>query len=242
MSTKNSETGHAKNIANMNLLLTNIVAIGADYNPTNPKLDIAELQNLYALATKAQKDVNEAMGPYKTAVAERENTFEPLGKLITKLRRVYKATEGVQPNNVENFMTLARKIRGNKKNATPNTTDPTAKENEHSVSQTSYDQKANHFDQLISILQHTSNYNPNEEEYKIATLKTLHTKMLAKTAAVAEFYVPLNNLRSTRNTIMYQSPNNLVDTVHKAKDYVFTILDIKSAQYKNISKIRFSKI
>jgi len=33
-----SEVGHAKNIANLNLLNTNIIALGAIYNPSNPKL------------------------------------------------------------------------------------------------------------------------------------------------------------------------------------------------------------
>ena len=40
----NSEVGHAKNIANLNLLNTNIMALGATYNPSNPKLKLANLK------------------------------------------------------------------------------------------------------------------------------------------------------------------------------------------------------
>ena len=39
------EVGHAKNIANLNLLNTNIIALGATYNPSNSKLLLTNLQS-----------------------------------------------------------------------------------------------------------------------------------------------------------------------------------------------------
>ena len=39
----------------------------------------------------------------------------------------------------------------------------------------------------------------------------------------------------------FGSEDNLVDTANKAKDYLFTILDSDSVQYKTISKIKFKK-
>jgi len=41
---------------------------------------------------------------------------------------------------------------------------------------------------------------------------------------------------------MYLSVDNLVDTFNKAKDYLFTILDSNSVQYKAIAKIKFKKV
>ena len=65
--------------------------------------------------------------------------------------------------------------------------------------------------------------------------------MLAKTQAVANTFISLNNARTLRNTTLYNSENNLVDTANKAKDYLFTILESRSAQYKAIAKIKFKK-
>lgn len=65
--------------------------------------------------------------------------------------------------------------------------------------------------------------------------------MLKTTQKVADTFVPLNNARSLRNNTMYLSENNLVDIANKAKDYLYTILDSDSAQYKAISKIKFKK-
>jgi len=104
-----------------------------------------------------------------------------------------------------------------------------------------YDQRTNNFGQLVELLQNTPNYTPNETEYQIATLLSEKDKMLQVTQAVADTFIPLGIARGARNKIMYQDTNNLVDTFNKAKDYLFTILDSNSPQYKAISKIRFRK-
>jgi hypothetical protein len=42
-----SEKGHAKNIANANLLNTHIIQLGAVYNSSNPKLLLPNLQTIF---------------------------------------------------------------------------------------------------------------------------------------------------------------------------------------------------
>ena len=100
----------------------------------------------------------------------------------------------------------------------------------------SYDQRTNTMDLLISLLQNTANYNPNEVEYQVATYQAKKALMLQKTQDAANAFIPLNNARSTRNATLYNNDDNLVDIANKAKDYLFTILDANSAQYKAISK------
>lgn len=236
-----SEVGHAKNIANLNLLNTNIIAVGAIYNPSNPKLLLTNLQNVYTSAFKQQQNVNNLVAPYSVAVDEREIIFKPLNRELTKLRKAYKATEGVTQVQLEDFMTIIRKLKGVRKTATTPSTNPDDEQANHSTSQMSYDQRTNNMDLLISLLQNTPNFNPNETEYQIATYQNKKDQMLLKTQAVADTFVPLNNARSLRNDIVYNSEDNLVDLANRAKDYLFTILDGSSAQYKAIAKIKFKK-
>jgi hypothetical protein len=236
-----SEVGHAKNIANLNLLNTNIAALGNIYNPSNPKLQLANLQNLYNTAFNNQESVNNLVVPYSLAVDEREIVFKPLNRELTKLRKAYKATDGVTAVQLEDFMTVVRKLKGVKKATTKLSTDSEEAQNAHSTSQMSYDQRTNTMDLLISLLQNTANYNPNEVEYQVATYQVKKVLMLQKTQAVADAFIPLNNARSTRNATLYNNDDNLVDIANKAKDYLFTILDVNSAQYKAISKIKFKK-
>lgn len=237
-----SEKGHAKNIANANLLNTYIIQFGAIYNPSNPQLLLANLQAIYNNSFLHQQGVNNIVAPYTLAVDHRETIFAPVSKKVTKLRKVYKATENVTQVQLEDFMTLARKLKGVRKVNNIPTTDANTEQNQHSTSQMSYDQRTNNFDMLISLLQNTPNYNPNETEYKIATLQAEKAQMLQATQNVANTFIPLNNARSIRNNSLYLSQDNLVDTFNKAKDYLFTILDSNSAQYKAISKIKFKKV
>lgn len=236
-----SEVGHAKNIANLNLLNTNILAVGASYNPTNPKISLSNLQNIYTTALSQQQNVNNLVAPYSVAVDEREIIFKPLNRELTKLRKAYKANEGVTQVQLEDFMTIIRKLKGVRKTASTPSTNPDDEQANHSTSQMSYDQRTNNMDLLISLLQNTANYNPNENEYKILTYQNKKGQMLIKTQAVADTFVPLNNARSLRNNTLYNSDDNLVDLANRAKDYLFTILDGSSAQYKAIANIKFKK-
>lgn len=236
-----SEVGHAKNIANLNLLNTNIASLGAIYNPSNPRLLLTNLQNIYTTSFYHQESVNNLVAPYSIAVDERELIFKPLNRELTKLRKAYKATDGVTAIQLEDFMTIVRKLKGVKKTTTVTSTNPDEAQTTHSTSQMSYDQRTNNMDLLISLLQNTSNFNPNETEYKIATYQAKKAQMLIKTQAVADTFIPLNNARSTRNATLYNNEDNLVDVANKAKDYLFTILDANSAQYKAIAKIKFKK-
>lgn len=236
-----SEVGHAKNIANLNVLNANIIALGAIYNPSNPKLQLVNLQNLYTTAVTQQQSVNNLVGPYSIAVDERELIFKPLNSELTKLRKAYKATEGVSQPQLEDFMTIVRKLKGVRKTTIAISTNPEIEQLTHSTSQMSFDQRTNNMDMLISLLQNTPNYSPNETEYKIATYQAKKVAMLQKTQAVINAYIPLNTARSTRNNTLYISDDNLVDIANKAKDYLYTVLDANSTQYKAISKIKFKK-
>jgi hypothetical protein len=138
-------------------------------------------------------------------------------------------------------MTIVRKLKGVRKTAIATSTNPDEAQVNYSTSQMSYDQRTNNMDLLIALLQNTPNFNPNETEYKVVTYQDKKAQMLVKTQAVADAFIPLNNARSSRNATLYNSEKNLVDTANRAKDYLFTILDASSAQYKAIAKIKFKK-
>lgn len=236
-----SETGHAKNIANLNLLITNITALGTLYNPSNSKIKLANLQNLYDMAFSQQETVNSLLSPYSLAVDAREAVFRPLNRDLSKLRKAYKATEGVTAQQLEDLMTIIRKLKGVRKTKITAPTDPEQAEANHSVSQLSYDQRTNNMDALISLLQNTPNYKPNETEYQVVTYQDKKNQMLESTQSVADTFIPLNNARSLRNATLYKAEDNLVNTANTAKDYAFTILESDSAQYKAIARIKFRK-
>jgi len=237
----NSEVGFAKTIANLDLLITHIREIENIYRPSNPKIALSNLRTIYDSAYQQQTAVNTLLSPYSLAVDDREVIFKPLSRELTKLRKAYKATEGVTLTQLEDLMTIIRKLKGIRKSKNKPSTNPEEEQASHSISQMSFDQRTDNLELLIALLQNTPNFNPNEEEYKVATYQNKKASMLAATSAVAAAYIPLNSARSLRNATVYNGEDNLVDIANRAKDYIFTILDVDSVQYKAIAKIKFKK-
>ena len=234
-----SELGNAINIANLMTLNTYSAALGERYNPTNPILKLENLTTLYGDSYKAQETVNINLAPYSNSVDDREAIFSPLNKNLTKLKKAFKATAGVDKAEIEDLDTVVRVLKGERKSGDNKDKTPEELANQHSVSQLSYIKRTDNMDGLISLLSNTPNYNPNEVEFKTETYRATKQAMLASTAAVNNTFTALNTARSIRDKILYQQTDNLVDTANKAKDYLLSILDSKSPEYKAIFRLKF---
>lgn len=74
---KTSETGHAKNVANLGTLITVVKGFKTAYNPSKQSIILAALNTLKTTADAAMANVNIMGGAYSTAIAAREVAFEP---------------------------------------------------------------------------------------------------------------------------------------------------------------------
>jgi len=235
------EKGHAKNLANGRKLL---VAINQqqNYNPSNPNLAPSNLENFLSNCEGILSKSIKAVAPYRLAVDNRENLFDPLSKKITKIFKAFKASEGVDEKLVEDFMTISRLLKGTRKSNPKLEDNPEEASATHSTSQMGFDKRTSNMDLLISLLDKTSGYSPNEPEYQVSTIQALRDEMFQSTQKVSDTFFTLNNLKSTRNNEMYLKKDNLIDVFTAAKNYLLSILNSSSAQYKTISKIQFKKI
>jgi hypothetical protein len=73
-----SETGHAKNVANFEDLISFCTGFGAAYNPSNAALKVPALTTLYNNAVAAIAEVNKAKIGFDNATNKRMEAFEPL--------------------------------------------------------------------------------------------------------------------------------------------------------------------
>ena len=88
-----SETGHAKNVANFESLITSIASFGTNYNPSKESIKLPAMQHQLSSAQGALNAVNNALATYSNAVATREAAFEPFGRLITRINNALKASD-----------------------------------------------------------------------------------------------------------------------------------------------------
>lgn len=242
-----SETGHAKNVANLDDLISFVTGYGTAYNPSKALIKLPALQTLSTNAKNAISAVNAAFPAYSNAVAAREVAFEPLNKLITRVNNALKASDTTEQVD-SNVKTLVRKIQGTK--ATPKKTEEekaAAKANgketkEISSSQMSYDSRIENLDKLIKLLASVPQYAPNEADLKVAALTTLYNDLKAKNAAVIAATAPLSNARITRNDVLYKEKTGLVDIAMDTKTYIKSLFGASSPQYKQVSKLEFKAV
>jgi hypothetical protein len=241
-----SESGHAKNVANFDTLITYVLGYGTTYNPSKPSLKLAALQALSTSAKGTINGVNAALPAYSNAVAARETAFAPLSKLTTRVMNALRATDTTESVD-ENARTLVRKIQGVR--ATPKKSEEEkmalkaeGKEvSEVSSSQMSYDNRLDNLDKLIKLVSSIALYAPNEADLKVAALTALYTDLKAKNTAVIAATAPLSNARIARNDVLYKPLTGLYDIAIDAKTYIKSVFGATSPQYKQVKGLLFTE-
>jgi len=233
------ETGHAKNVANFEDIISFCTGYGATYNPSQNRIKLAPLNSLHTNAQSALNNVNIALAPWIISVNERQLAYEPLSKLTTRLINALDAS-GETAKIVADARTIGRKITGVRKSKKIDSPNPEDKKS-ISASQQSYDNRLENFSKLKVLLEQVSIYDPNETELKIATLEILITDLKTKNTAVVSTTTPLSNARIDRDKILYNKNTGLIDVALEVKKYVKSVFGASSPEYKQISSIRFTR-
>ena len=240
-----SETGHAKNVANYEKLITDITALGTNYNPSKTNLKLTALNTQVTTAKAAITAVNTAEPAYKNAVSARDASFASFSKLITRVNNALKASDTTQQVN-DSGMTLVRKLQGRR--ATPKKTeeqktvaaDAGKEVIQISSSQMSFDSRLDNLDKFIKLLTSVAAYAPNEADLKVTALTTVYTDLKTKNTAVTIAETPLTNARIVRNDALYKANTGVVDTSVDIKTYIKSVYGATSPQYKAISGLKFT--
>ncbi len=243
---KNSETGHAKNVANFAQLVTICTSYGAKYNPSNPALQLTQMNNSLTLAKDCMTSLNTAQAALSNATATRMGVFKPFKQLVTRISNAVKAS-GVSKQTKDQVAALVRKLQGQR--ATPKMSEEEKQAAleagqeivEISSAQTSIDSLLENFDKLIKLLATITEYAPNETDLTVSSLTARYEDMFAKNQAVINAEQPLNNLRITRNELLYDENTGIANVANAAKLYIKSVFGATSPQYKQVSSLQFSK-
>ena len=242
-----SETGHAKNVANFENLVSFVVGFGATYNPSKVTLKVPALQTQLASCKANIASVTSTSVAFNNAVNARMTAFDGLKKLSTRLLNALDATNA-STQLVKDFKTVNAKVQGSKltkadAGKTAKLIDPNAPVVETtktiSSSQQSYSSLIEHIATIITILSTEPTYVPNENELKVITLNTLLTSLKNTNTAVINAYTTVSNARLSRDQSLYNTTNGLCETAKEVKMYVKSLYGATSPQYKLISGLEF---
>jgi hypothetical protein len=234
-----SETGHAKNVANLQDLISFVTGYGVTYNPSKNALKLPQLNTLSTTAQTSLSAVIAKNTAYNNKVNERVLAFGNLRTLSTRLISALEITDA-SDEKIKDAKAFNRKIQGQRATAITTATDPNAAApTTISTSQRSYDQQIQHLAGLIAILQSEPSYAPNETELKTVTLVTKQTDMTTKNNAVTTAYTGISNSRIARNAVLYGTDTGLVDISSEVKKYVKSIFGSTSPQFAQVKAIEF---
>lgn len=242
------ETGHAKNVANFSKLITACTSFGTDYNPTSTKLKLTALQTLYTDSDKAVKKVDAERKPYNLAIELRKTAYANLNNTVQSALDALISCDDVPKGTIADAKTLVKKIKGtNRPSKTKNTSTPTAPDAEptastYSTSRQSYDMRLANFNDLIALLESTSEYIPNETENTIIALKGYAGDLLSKNTAVNDSYPSYSQALNQRDILLYYPESGLVDITLKVKRYVESVSKLSTTQKKLVSSLDFKKM
>ncbi len=240
-----SETGHAKNVATFEDLISFCTGYGVTYNPSKAALKLPALNTQLTACNTALQAVKTAKTASDNATNTREILFEPLKRFATKIISALAATDATQ-QTLDDAKSTNLKIQGRRAKAIEKPIAvavgaAAAEPKTASVSQQSYDKMIDHYAQLIATLTAEPKYIPNENELKITALNTLLTDMRAKNTAVINATTGLSNARIARDKALYGEVTGMVDTALDVKQYVKSVFGSTSPQYKQVSALKFTK-
>lgn len=242
----NNAAGHSQNVANLNLIITQILNFGETYNPSVQTLTLAELKKKYQQGKDANDAVSAAEVNLKNAIGIRLNSFDGFDDVVTKSSNALKIS-GASAQTQDQAQVLVRNLRGKRASDKLSAEEIAAeKEKGNEVKQVtlhnaSFDSKIENFGKYTLFLASVSDYKPNEADLSIDGLNAKLEEYKTKNNDVVVADAALNTARQTRNEVLYTDSTGLVDVALAVKLYVKSAFGATSAQYKQISNIAFTK-
>ena len=118
-----SETGHAKNVANFEDMISFCNGYGGTYNPSKIAIQIPSLNTLRDNAITVVEDVNTANTAFINATNARQIAFNPVKPLATRIVNALEATDATDAL-VKDAKTFNRKVQGSRKGNGPKPVTP----------------------------------------------------------------------------------------------------------------------
>lgn len=232
-----SETGHARNVANLETLISYCTAYGTAYNPSKDSLTIVELNKLLSSARKSMSDATNAKNQLDLVINERQIKFAPLKKTATRVISALSVSHA-SDETTDDAKSINKKIQGKRSSAKP---DDSPEKKVISTSQQSFDNVLDNFKKLIDLVASEPDYNPNETELQVQTLQAYAQQLQSANTAVINATTVYSNSRIERDKVLYADNTGMIDIALDVKQYVKSVFGTSSPQYKQISKISFRK-
>lgn len=235
---KKNETGHYKNVVNLNALKVFAEGLGTQYNPQKDSLKLPNLILLTDNANALHNAVRDQINTLSLSVDQRQLIFKDIRLLATRVLNTAVSTN-VDPKTIEDAKFYNAKIQGIRIKKKAAVKDGEEQEPANSVSRQSFDSLYENFRSLNDLLIQDGNYKPLETDITNTALTARQNEMLA---ANQEIGIQLNDLaakRILRNNMFYLADNSLMEVAKGIKKYIQGKYGFQSAEYNQVKSLSF---
>lgn len=238
-----SEKTHAKNQENLHIALSIVESVGEIHDPTNPLISKLELTKFEDNFIQMSNGVQTAVIAEESAVDAQIAAFKPVSKRITLIMKAVRS-QNLDPLFVDGLQADVYRLNAVKiSRATPDTSSGGAAEGNAprtaSVSRRSYAGILESLGFISGKLSSNPAYNPNEVEFKSASIANWVTGLQNKHNAALEAKVNTREKRNTRNAYVYHNETGLIARMNALKNYLGYILDKNDPRLKQLKSLKF---
>lgn len=238
------ESGHNKNVANLQTATIILTNLGGQYDPPQDLIELPELQTFLTASQTALSEVDTAQATKAVAVDDAQAEFDGLPKYVVNIKRQAQLelndpafTADLQ-TIVNNFTPPGRKTGVPDDPATP---DIDESRTPQSQSQRSRDNQIAYLADISALLKTKSEYKATGTPYEVAAIDakiaSLTTKNNAANAAVAA----LGNKLDARDAVIYDEATGIIPRIKLIKTYLILKFGKDSAAYQQINALEFRK-
>jgi hypothetical protein len=243
---KNKLSSFSAKINNFSGLIDVVKKFGATYNPSNPNLALANLENVLTEGRMAIKKVIDAEADYLNAATRRVNLFKDQNQMLSRILALLKS-QGVDENLYQDLYQVVKQIKGyNKKPSSPAETVALApaetgesKPTKHQGAYLTLEKRTEDFLQFIDFLEMIPDYKPNNSELEIASLKTYQIDMEQINDEVAAFENTLTNERHKRNLLFFNEVNGIMVLGSQVKANIRGAFGRTSSEHLQVIPFKF---
>jgi hypothetical protein len=228
-------------IGHFQLLINVCEGFGMKYNPQSPALQTMAMRSQLSAVQTAVNLVDTLLPDYIAAESARHEKFAIVPPLATRVQAAA-VVANLPDAIITRIKEIVRKIHGEraKKIKPEDVAGVGGEPAKHiSVSQTSFNEQIEHFNQLIDLAASQTTYMPAEIDLSVTSLSMLLNKLRLTNDAVMFAAVPLTTARQERNTLLYAPKTGMIDTALAVKEYVKAVFGAASPEYKEVNHIKF---
>lgn len=234
---------NVKNVEALARLVGLCTGLGGQYNPGNQNLQVANMQTLLSNAREVLLKVSTTKTEFENATDKREMLFDEVRNVVTRIIEELRSS-GATSLSIANAQTMARKIKGTRHKAEPESSETGQPDAEVPAKRRArgldYASVAHHFEKLIETLASEANYEPSAA-LQVPQLKQMLTQMYQVNGEVLQAFVKWNSARSERDELLYGKNGSLIVLGRKVKHKVRAVFGFSSKAYQDVREVRFTK-